>query len=376
MLGWFCLPFDGQPVDFSAAGVILWAAIRDRKGGAMDQNLSGCLRGLRFGEPRRNEQLTVLPLFSDNPSGPDYVTLSQALTGGKCRVTEVNEAGSVPNLKVENNGDCPVLLLDAEELYGAKQNRVLNTTILVKEKTTTFVPVSCTEAGRWHYTSPAFADAETIMSPSIRYQKMSSVSASLTLSLDYRSNQRKVWEEIACPSKLANAHSPTRALHKVYELHDNRLKDYQEAIGLEEGQTGLLVLIGDRVVGLDYVSRPEAFAELYPKLLKSYALDALFSNTDKLAENPARSARDFLEIAVSTKESKHPSVGWGDDYRFTGEGLVGSALEAEGEIIHFSFLCHEKPKSPKGKEGESHPFFSVEPRSEEAQPRWKRWFGF
>ena len=43
-------------------------------------------------------------------------------------ITEVSEGGSVPELRVVNKGDARILVLDGEELRGAKQNRVLNTT--------------------------------------------------------------------------------------------------------------------------------------------------------------------------------------------------------------------------------------------------------
>ncbi|MGH8953160.1 MAG: ARPP-1 family domain-containing protein, partial [Acidimicrobiia bacterium] len=46
-------------------------------------------------------------------------------------ITEATEAGTVPFLQVTNNADHPLLLLDGEELLGAKQNRILNTTVLV-----------------------------------------------------------------------------------------------------------------------------------------------------------------------------------------------------------------------------------------------------
>ena len=46
--------------------------------------------------------------------------------GGCARITEVSESGSVPALRFVNDCDCPVLLLDGEELVGAKQNRVIN----------------------------------------------------------------------------------------------------------------------------------------------------------------------------------------------------------------------------------------------------------
>jgi hypothetical protein len=60
---------------------------------------------------------------------PDWLVLDEA--GDRARVTEVSEAGSVPFLQVANGADRPLLLLDGEELLGAKQNRILNTTVLV-----------------------------------------------------------------------------------------------------------------------------------------------------------------------------------------------------------------------------------------------------
>jgi len=57
----------------------------------------------------------------------------------------------VPELKVISQSDRPILLLDGEELVGAKQNRVLNTTILLREKAETNIQVSCVEQGRWSY---------------------------------------------------------------------------------------------------------------------------------------------------------------------------------------------------------------------------------
>ena len=46
-------------------------------------------------------------------------------------------AGSVPELAVKNPTDANVLLYDGEELLGAKQNRILNVTVLVAARSTT-----------------------------------------------------------------------------------------------------------------------------------------------------------------------------------------------------------------------------------------------
>ena len=77
------------------------------------------------GEPVTHGALAVIPLLAPHLDDPDWLTLEEA--GERARVTEVSEAGSVPFLKVANGADQPLLLLDGEELIGAKQNRILNT---------------------------------------------------------------------------------------------------------------------------------------------------------------------------------------------------------------------------------------------------------
>lgn len=74
----------------------------------------------------------------------------------RARVTEVSEAGSVPFLQVANGADRPLLLVDGEELIGAKQNRILNTTVLVAAHAEVTIPVSCVERGRWGYRGREF----------------------------------------------------------------------------------------------------------------------------------------------------------------------------------------------------------------------------
>jgi hypothetical protein len=87
------------------------------------------------------------------------------------RVTETSEAGSVPELVVSNPLAEDVLLYDGEELLGAKQNRILNVSVLVAGKTTLSIPVSCVEQGRWRHVSADFAAASHISHAQLRRRK-------------------------------------------------------------------------------------------------------------------------------------------------------------------------------------------------------------
>lgn len=62
----------------------------------------------------------------------------------------------MPLLTVVNHADSPVLLLDGEELVGALQDRVLNSTVLLPAHAWLMIPVNCVEEGRWGSRSPAF----------------------------------------------------------------------------------------------------------------------------------------------------------------------------------------------------------------------------
>jgi len=121
------------------------------------------LSALSIGEPTTYRNLAVFPLFGSEARTTDYLTLDEGLKQGACRVTEISEGGSVPELAFENPSDHRILLLDGEELIGARQNRVLNITILVGAGQKIVIPVSCVEQGRWSWASRDFASAKWAM---------------------------------------------------------------------------------------------------------------------------------------------------------------------------------------------------------------------
>lgn len=160
---------------------------------------------IKFGEIQIHNHVAVFPMIGSNGSGSDYLTMKEAMDGQFLTVTEVTEGGTVPELKVINRGKKPVLLLDGEELSGAKQNRVLNTTILIKEMSETVIPVSCTEHGRWQYRSSHFEESGHIMSAKLRRIKNASVLENLKAMKAFLSDQGAVWDEIAIQAMEAYA---------------------------------------------------------------------------------------------------------------------------------------------------------------------------
>ena len=93
------------------------------------ETIAKTLGSIMAGKPQRHGALTVIPILAPMQAEPEWVTLAEA--GDRVRITEVDDEGSVPELRVANLGDLPLLLLDGEQLVGAKQNRILNMTVRV-----------------------------------------------------------------------------------------------------------------------------------------------------------------------------------------------------------------------------------------------------
>ncbi|MCB1087922.1 MAG: hypothetical protein KDM63_12805, partial [Verrucomicrobiae bacterium] len=94
----------------------------------MTPALSSRLAHLTLQSVQHCRNLAVFPLTGQSLSEPPHVLLADALGQGFLTVEEISKGGSVPELAVVNDSDHFVLLLDGEEVAGAKQNRVLNTT--------------------------------------------------------------------------------------------------------------------------------------------------------------------------------------------------------------------------------------------------------
>lgn len=298
----------------------------------MEAIIKGQIEGIKFGEPQVHEHVAVIPMLSTNGSGPDYLTMKEAMAGHFLTITEVTE------LKVINRADKPVLLLDGEELSGAKQNRVLNTTILLKELSETLIPVSCTEQGRWSYSSAHFEESGHIMTARLRSVKNLSVHESLRRESSYRSNQGAVWDGIAEQARMHDVSPATGAMKDIHDAKRHDLDAFLERFPVADAQNGLLVLVNGEVVGLDMISKRSAFKMLHPKLIRSYVMDALTERLAEIKDAPGEKAEAFLKMIIDCQEQRFESAGYGQDCRYEGKKIVGSALVHDQTVIHMAFF--------------------------------------
>ena len=133
----------------------------------------------RVGQPIRHQALSVFPLFTESSGPLNYLLSDEAIRSSMVLVEEVGREGTVPELLVENKGDTRVLFLEGEQLVGAKQNRVLNTSVLIPARAKIKIPVSCVEQGRWRYSTGKFDSSKAMSSSMLRYALKASVSRSV-----------------------------------------------------------------------------------------------------------------------------------------------------------------------------------------------------
>ncbi len=298
------------------------------------------LKHVSIGPPAAWGNLAMFPLTGGGAKEAGYWTLQEALERECSEITEVSEGGSVPELRFVNSGDRPVFLLDGEQLVGAKQNRILNLSILVAGGKTVIIPVSCVEAGRWHHTSRFFSSDLGVHYAEGRARKMSQVSQSMRSSGKRASDQSQVWADIAEKSSRFGVHSSTSAMRDLYAQQEDRLGEYGRRFRALEGQRGAAFAISGKVVGLELFDAADTFTKLLPKLLRSYGLDALDSDGRGRAKSAAAcTAGDvdaFVKRIVAARKEEFLAVGEGRDVRISGDGLTGAALAVDGQVVHLS----------------------------------------
>jgi len=298
----------------------------------------------RIGTERTFENLTMVPMLGGQVGEPDYLLLDEALQQKLVKIKEKSKEGSVPELKLKNKSDRPVLILDGEELVGAKQNRVMNLSILAPGGKTIEIPVSCVEQGRWRSVSREFSSSPRAHYAMGRMAKMRAVSQSMIAGTGHASDQAQVWADIGQKAATLGAHSPTGAMSDVYEQHLTPIEDYVNAFSAAEGQAGALFAIDGRIVGFDLFDSQVTLRHLLPKLIRSYALDALESKLQRAvrpgtarAVPPLGASVDaFLRDVTMAKGRAFEAIGLGEDIRFHGPGLTGGALAAKDRVIHLS----------------------------------------
>jgi hypothetical protein len=309
------------------------------------------LGNLEIGDVASHGSLAAWPLLGDPGDGFEYLLLDRAVRSGLARVTEVSESGRVPDLKLTNDADLPVLVLEGEELRGGKQNRTTNLTILAPPRSVVIVPVSCVEAGRWHAASGEAEVADHVHMARGRAAKAASVSCSIRHGGHARADQRRVWDDIAEVAEELCAASPTRAMGAIFESQRPRLEEFVAAFAPVDRQVGVLFAIAGEPAGFDVFSQHSTLVEMLPKLVRSYAVDAIRAGNGSGRQFEADGARAMVNSVALAEVETFAAIGLGTTVRISADGLVGGGLVHNGRLIHLAAFTVEDQRTASGGNG-------------------------
>lgn len=287
---------------------------------------------------QRHDTLTIFPLIAGSPVELPFLLMSEALASGTLRISEVG-SGTVPELYAVLEGDRPVLVVDGEQLIGARQNRMANRSIILPAKSRTHIPVSCMEQGRWHFRGEHFSPSVHHSPSKVRrharqVEAMSAEQGAPPEPAVLRDAQGHVWGAIADKSAKMGIHSATGALDELYVGGTAQIEKWMAAFPRVENQVGIVTFLGDHPLGMDLIGCTRIYGQLHDRLLRGYVMDAL-GEREIPAEVPPQAAQDYLDRVRDARRVAAPTVG-GGEYAVLGGTVVGGELKEGGRVVHLS----------------------------------------
>ena len=283
--------------------------------------------------------LQVFALRWPSESRLGYHTLDEAMAAGSLEVTEISEGGSVPTLSITNKSDRMAFLMAGEQVVGAKQNRVLNVSMMVPPSTTLQIPVSCVEGGRWQRRSAKFASGGTMSHGKLRKMMSSQTHLGLRSAGSPMSDQGAVWDEVSRKLSAMGSASPSQAFDQVYQDHAAGLNDLGARLQPPEGCHGVIFVVAGQIEGADLFDQPATLAKLWMKLVRAYALDAMEARAIEAPPVTTDDVSRWLQSAAGAKTESYPSPGIGRDVRLEATALSGSALVVNEQAVHLELFA-------------------------------------
>ena len=298
------------------------------------ETINTALRQVQRGETVTEGRLGMVPLLDPTAGEAHYLTLKEAMDRGECSVTEVSDSGSVPHLNVVNTGKTPVLILDGEQLLGAKQNRIVNLSIMVAPKSETTVPVTCVEEGRWSPRPDKFRPSGHVMYQKVRADKMRHVSAQMLREEAPFADQGAVWDEISGKSMRMDVQSATGAMDKIFTEKKTRLDVFVKRCTPVEHQVGAVFALDGRECGVELFDAVSTWRTFSPPLVRSWAIDAIDGET--AARRNHRPTVDLIKRLSDGSWKVSPSLGIGWDARLAANDVTCGALLVKDSLVHLA----------------------------------------
>ncbi|QHT68916.1 hypothetical protein GXP67_20805 [Rhodocytophaga rosea] len=221
-----------------------------------------------FEYPVDQSVLRIFTIHTQHEFPKPIIELSKALEQQLAEITEVDQAGSVQQLYVLNHSQSHLLIYEGSLLKGAKQNRVVNATLLLPPVSKNTIPASCVEQGRWHYSSRSFSTSDHHSPQFLRKSIRRNVSASKNL----MGNQSEVWSEIRRYALYKQVSNLSSDFEDIYTRSSKTESLFP--VGLQLPPCHGVFLNVREHCSMDFVANQEAFMHLQARLIAGYEQQA------------------------------------------------------------------------------------------------------
>ena len=283
--------------------------------------------------------LGVMQFATSDQNTFKYSPVDIGIKKGTVQVKETSDAGSVNSLIVLNISDFFVFLMDGDILAGAKQNRVLNTSVLLAPQSKTVIPVSCVEQGRWRSVSNQFSSTDYTAPSNMRKMKSENVSHSVRESRGFDANQGAVWNSVRDYSELHSVNSPTSNYSDVYEASKKEFEQGLEKIAVDPKANGVMFFLDKTIMNVDVFDSLKVYGHYFPKLLRGVSMEVFGKKSPTELLTVAQAKYDLVEFMdgwEAAQKDRNAGVGLGTEHRVVNKQFSGMELEYSEHKIHTS----------------------------------------
>jgi hypothetical protein len=266
--------------------------------------------------------------------GPEAVFLEEAMASGQTSVTEVSPIGVVGRVVVSHEGRLPLLLVDGEQIVGAKQNRIVNASFLIGTRQRVVVPVSCVERGRWQGTTHSFESSDTTVAAAARIAKLRRVHASLAAGRGHDADQQAVWRDIDNYLRKSGTRSPSAAFDDGYRQHRGAIEEALPSLTPEPGQVGFALVHGVALVGLDLFGSPSLYERGWRKVARGFLLEVYEGQTTTTEAAAMRVVEALLQTMGRCTATRTPAPGLGETVHGAASGMAFTGVVHDGVLFH------------------------------------------
>jgi hypothetical protein len=334
--------------------------------------------GYKVLDPIRHGSLTVFPVVAPKSyATAEFLTLDEGLRSGEVVVTEYgnvrglvrrhiaptmqHDNAEVNRLVLINNSKRPLLLLAGEIVAGGKQDRVIGKDRIVPpESDPVDLSVFCVEPGRWVATSDHFGASGTtygsgsgggigsgggavggtlMAQPSVRAKAMADKDQNQVWA-EVRKQQQSMAVEVAAASPSPSNAEQIRSTSSYARVMENKdvkervdevarpiEQNYQSLIKQlrDRKAVGVVVAVNGRIIWSDVFASTELLEKYWPKLVRSYASEAVVTRA-KGGEASLAQAQRFLEEIEGRRETIESEPGIYRHTEINGDGFRAFAL--------------------------------------------------